>query len=98
MWRFRRAGTGDAPRLAATWGFSTVSAARQAHSAALGEQRRPVRELTEMRPRPVRIVAGGSRREGTVAVPRVGRRVRMFVLAAAAGLAVLAGAMTSTTA
>lgn len=53
-----------------------------------------------MRPGPVRIVAGGSRRDGTVAVPGAGRRgrVRVFVLAAAAGLAVVAGAMTGTTA
>src|SRR5215469_10340060 len=60
----------------------------------------PVKELTEMRPGPVRIAVGGSRQEGTVAIPGAGRRarVRMFVLAAAAGLAVLAGAMTGTTA
>jgi hypothetical protein len=53
-----------------------------------------------MRPGPVRIVAGGSSREGTVAVPGAGRRgrVRKFALAAAAGLAVVAGAMTGTTA
>lgn len=49
---------------------------------------------------PVRIVAGGNRREGTAAIPGAGRRGRagMFVLAAAAGLAVLTGTMTGTTA
>ena len=53
-----------------------------------------------MRPGPVRIAFGGSRQEGTVAIPGASRRgrMRMFVLAAAAGLAVLAGAMTGTTA
>lgn len=50
---------------------------------------------------PVRIVAGGSRRrEGTAAIPGTGRRGRagMPVLAAAAGLAILAGTITGTTA
>jgi len=49
---------------------------------------------------PVRIVAGGNRREGTAAIPGAGRRGRagISVLAAAAGLAVLAGTVTGTTA
>ena len=48
---------------------------------------------------PVRIVTGG-RREGTAAIPGAARRGRaaMSVLAAAAGLAVLAGPITGTTA
>jgi hypothetical protein len=52
-----------------------------------------------MRPGPVRIIGGGNRREGTPAVPRAGRRglAARFALAAAAGLAVLAGTMTGTT-
>jgi hypothetical protein len=49
--------------------------------------------------RPVRIVAGNSREE-PFAIPAAGRRgrARMFALAAAAGLAVLAGTMTGATA
>jgi hypothetical protein len=51
-----------------------------------------------MRPGPVRIIGGGNRREGTPAVPRAGRRgLARFALAAATGLAVLAGTMTGTT-
>lgn len=48
----------------------------------------------------VRIVTGGGRREGTAAIPGADRRGRagMSVLAAAAGLAVLAGTITGTTA
>jgi len=48
---------------------------------------------------PVRIVTGGGRREGTAAIPGAARRGRaaMSVLAAA-GLAVLAGTITGTTA
>ena len=47
-----------------------------------------------------RIAAGGSLREGTAALPGAGRpgRARMSVLAAAAGLAFLAGTITGTTA
>jgi len=43
----------------------------------------------------VRIISGGNRRAGTPAVPRAGRRglAARFALAAAAGLAVLAGTM-----
>ena len=46
------------------------------------------------------IITGGDRREGTAALPGAARRGRagMSVLAAAAGLAVLAGTMTGTTA
>ena len=53
-----------------------------------------------MRPGQVRISGGGNRREGTPALPRAGRRglAARFALAAAAGLAVLAGTMTGTTA
>jgi hypothetical protein len=53
-----------------------------------------------MRPGPMRILPGGSHREGVLAIPGAGRRerVRMFILAAAAGLAVVAGAMAGATA
>ena len=46
------------------------------------------------------IAAGGSLRKGTAAMPGAGRhgRAKMSVLAAAAGLAVLAGTITGTTA
>jgi hypothetical protein len=53
-----------------------------------------------MGPGPVRIVAGGNRREGTRAAPGAGWRARMgiFVLATAAALAALAGTMAGATA
>jgi hypothetical protein len=49
---------------------------------------------------PGRIVTGGDRRERAAAIPGAARRGRagMSVLAAAAGLAVLAGTITGTTA
>src|SRR5690242_9983433 len=58
---------------------------------------RPVKELSLMRPGPARI-ADGSRRDGAFEVPAAGLRWRagMFVLAAAAGLALASGVMTGT--
>jgi len=53
-----------------------------------------------VRPRPVRIIDGGNRREGTPAIRGAGGRGRAAIvaLAAAAGFAVLAGSMIGTTA
>src|SRR5690242_15897078 len=71
--------------------------ARNANAIAREGELQPVKELTPMRPGPARI-AGGCRRDGAFEVPAPGSRGRagMFVLAAAAGLALATGVMTGT--
>ena len=56
-----------------------------------------MKKLTPMRPGPARTV-GGNRRDGAFAVPAAGSRGRpgMFVVAAAAGLALASGAVAGT--